>query len=428
MGTATSADDTLVHPQRKRLERLPVFELLVAFSLFPAVYTGADRLQPLEAVSPVTPYYLAFAAAMILGAAIVVREGSVDGRSVLVLGAAVAFVGWAALSLQWTVGTDAYAWQKLSRLAVINTTLLAFGLVLASSRRRVVAFGFVMGLVGVWLTLEAIYAVSVLETLPFATVGSETYLTHGRAIGFAVPIATYLAVSHPDRVIRTLCGLLVGLLVVGLLLVGSRGPFLAVVVALAGFAGLETAASFTRGSADRRTPVATLGLVTLVLGAVGGAFWMHGRVPWTFERLRTAGGDGESETRLFMFREALDLWRVRPVRGHGLGAFDVLTETVHTYPHNLLAEVLSELGLVGLVLVALVMVPPVMAALRARLASGDALYSALVALFVFAVVNAAFSFDLHGNRQLWFTAGLLALVWTESDGNRLDIQFSGSDR
>ncbi|WP_290813396.1 O-antigen ligase [Halovivax sp.] len=427
MSAQTTEDRVALRSAWSRLPRVPLFELLVAFSLFPAVYVGADRLQPVEAVAPASAYHLAVGGATVVAIAVFLYDRRVYPLSAFVLVAYLLFVGWAIYSLRWTVGNDGYTDYKLHRMIVFNTLLLAFGLVLAQSRRRVVAFGLVMGVVGLWLSAEAVYASYVLGEFAFVTVGSENYLTHGRAIGFAAPLLAYVLFAHPQYSLRVLAGALLAALVVGSMVAGGRGPFVAIVVALATFAILEGLAAGVQRRISARGLLATAAATVGVGAAVALAVRSLDGTPWAIERLLVARESDEAETRLFMLREAYGFWREEPLRGHGIGSYDVMTATVHDYPHNVVVEVLAELGLVGLALAALVVLPPLLACFYARFSGGDALYSALVALFVFMFVNASLSFDLHANRQLFFAAGLMALAWTEAEAGWLSRSFPRED-
>lgn len=398
---------------------LPLLEVLVAFSLFPAVYVGADRLAPLQQAAPVSFYYLTIGAGTLVALGVFLFDRRLYPLSLFVFVATLAFVGWAALSLRWTAETGGYHRYKLHRMIVFDTVLLGFGLVLAQSRRRIVAFALVMGVIGAWLSAEAVYASYVLDEFAFATVGSETYLTHGRAIGFAVPLLAYVLFSHEWLSVRLLAGGLVVAGILGSLTAGGRGPFIALIVALGVFVALETMAALASRRIDARRLVAASGVTVVVAGAVFLAVRSLGRTPWTLERLRTIGGASETETRRFMLVEAAELWLERPIRGHGIGSYAALTETVHQYPHNVVVETLAELGLVGFGLAALIVLPPLFASLAARFRGGNAMYSALVALFVFMFLNACFSFDLHSNRQLFFAVGLMAYGWTGANSGVL---------
>jgi O-antigen ligase len=79
------------------------------------------------------------------------------------------------------------------------------------------------------------------------------------------------------------------------------------------------------------------------------------------------------------------------------------------YPHNLLLEILAELGLVGLLLLLFHLVFALWL-LKPRLVGEDPLRLLVLALFVNTLVNAQVSEDLTGNRLLFAVLGLMALA------------------
>ncbi|MEX2613595.1 MAG: O-antigen ligase family protein [Gaiellaceae bacterium] len=86
------------------------------------------------------------------------------------------------------------------------------------------------------------------------------------------------------------------------------------------------------------------------------------------DRLFTVSGNGRAES----IRVAWDAARDRPVLGHGAGSYEYLwyeqrlDQSVIRDAHSLYAEMLAELGIVGLALLCLALLAPLGAAVRAR--------------------------------------------------------------
>ena len=86
------------------------------------------------------------------------------------------------------------------------------------------------------------------------------------------------------------------------------------------------------------------------------------------DRLFSISGNGREES----IRVAWDAARERPVVGHGAGSYEYIwyeqrpSEQVIRDAHSLYAEMLAELGIVGLVLLCLALLAPLAAAVRAR--------------------------------------------------------------
>jgi len=90
--------------------------------------------------------------------------------------------------------------------------------------------------------------------------------------------------------------------------------------------------------------------------------------------------------------------------GVGAGGFDPNSDTL--YPHNILLELASEEGLLGVVLVAALVVAAWRTRARFRIGRLSPEATLTGALLVFTLTEAFVSFDLNENRLLWFALGL----------------------
>lgn len=114
------------------------------------------------------------------------------------------------------------------------------------------------------------------------------------------------------------------------------------------------------------------------------------------------------DERFLLMGQALSLWVRHPLMGAGTGAFASVSSTA-LYPHNLLAEVLSENGILGLILLLWPVVASFVRVSRAPLRptiSGQILVTGIVTSFVGALLSS----DLNGQRALYaFVAAALAM-------------------
>lgn len=112
------------------------------------------------------------------------------------------------------------------------------------------------------------------------------------------------------------------------------------------------------------------------------------------ERLAQASANG----RLQHWDVALQAWRDAPVIGHGAGTYARDWASLRPYAqaaqdgHSLYFEVLGELGLIGLGLLALALAAPVVAMVRRR-SENRVLWSAALALYVTWLVRAGIDWD-----------------------------------
>lgn len=185
-------------------------------------------------------------------------------------------------------------------------------------------------------------------------------------------------------------------LAVVMVLSGSRGPLLGIVLVLA----LRTF-FFTRSSAGRKIALAAAGVAAIgVLIVV-----MPEEVRERFFQPVSREASGIVRLRLLaVVREALALMSGL---GTGTGGFSELLRMgdQRFYPHNLFAEVGIENGWPGLAALLLFLSLVVARAVRRR---SDARTLAALVPFLFALWNAQFSGDLLSNEWIWLFAGLIA--------------------
>ena len=191
--------------------------------------------------------------------------------------------------------------------------------------------------------------------------------------------------------------------------IGSRGPILSLVAAVA----------FTLVVLVVRSPgvlpplVIAIVIATAVLPLVPLPETSVARLQGLVQNpLGALEGDGRPR----LYREATALAREHPLLGVGAGGFrqysSVLTRKDLRYPHNIFLEAAAELGLAAAIAL-LLAVLAVLLALCRRLWSvrgqrDRMLLAVVTALLLFTLFNAQLSGDLNDNRAFW-TA--LALGW-----------------
>ncbi|HEX7118537.1 MAG TPA: O-antigen ligase family protein, partial [Longimicrobiales bacterium] len=197
-----------------------------------------------------------------------------------------------------------------------------------------------------------------------------------------------------------------------MLLSGGKGPLLSLVASLIVLIFL---AQKTRSLAVRALRMGAI-LLVLAAGAVAAFPFLpvavQERLMPTLSQTAYAGSIGARIDRMAhgwrMFREA-------PILGHGTGSF-VFGGQIGDYPHNILLELLSENGLIGLFLWTGLLCVGLLAVHRgirsqtrlSSVAQPTAVATAAVtALLVLSIVAAMFSFNIVGNSSIWFFLGML---------------------
>lgn len=136
--------------------------------------------------------------------------------------------------------------------------------------------------------------------------------------------------------------------------------------------------------------VSTFGKITFVRGGIDRVFsFLHGSIELS---------------RLEYWEASLRLFAENPLFGGGLGSFAMHFKGVdeRVYSHNVLLEISSELGLVGLVSFSVILIKPMMIWMRA----GAKTKSMTLPLLVLGALMATFSNDLPNQGVLFFAVGL----------------------
>ena len=121
--------------------------------------------------------------------------------------------------------------------------------------------------------------------------------------------------------------------------------------------------------------------------------------------------DRSAATREMVMVQAVQFWAGAPLIGNGVGSFPILEGWVadeKRHPHNIILEVLSDLGLVGLILFAAFLVSSLSSVKLHRLRV-DPLFRCVFLLAVFDLSFAMVGPDLSEHRLLYVMLGLLAL-------------------
>jgi O-antigen ligase len=318
-------------------------------------------------------------------------------------GLAVALLAVLAVS---SIETASPAYARLKILVYLTTNLVVFlaGFLLASSEvhggpeareRRLDRFGRAVVVLALLLGLAALLNIPLrlYEYRTRLSVFGTSPIWLGRTMGLALLIlAGRLLDGSSNR--RLLFGMTLVLAAV-LLLTGSRGPILGVPLAVA-----ATAAFATRFSTAARFRLAA-GLL------VAGALALLVMPPELRDRFLRPGTDISYATRMRLVQIVRDALAETPWTGIGTGGFSQLLHLgdIRAYPHNLLAEVLIENGIVGLTAVIAFVGLALARAVRGR---ADTRGLVLLACTLYALGNAMVSGDVTTNEWVWLFGGILA--------------------
>lgn len=228
--------------------------------------------------------------------------------------------------------------------------------------------------------------------------------------GALILIAAALTIRGTHLLHRTLWLALGVGLVVFMFATGSRGPFSAMVFALA---ALIVFVPVMREARFRS-------IVLLSFGSIAAYWWASSQQIVASDRAfawLTGERDTSTQTRISLWKSAVDYASVSPL-GAGWGGFANIAKAPSAlkYPHNLFLELYVEAGWI----IATILVGLVLASMwRLFRQALDPISAILFVLATFAFINAMVSGDINDNRLLWMLVGV---AWVPMSGSKTQAQ------
>lgn len=233
---------------------------------------------------------------------------------------------------------------------------------------------------------------------------SQNPIWFARDLGISLLATLYLFEISKKKLEKSIYIFFVLIMVFLIYIAGSRGPFLALLVSLCFYFFLLQGKGF---NSLKKSFFILLTLLALKLSITVAPEHIWNRMLNLFSRF-----DLTTFYRLRAFETAKDLFFENPIKGVGTAGFGNFS--VLAYPHNIVLELVSELGiLAGLAFIGLVVSAAYLGIklLRNKKVSFLELNSnkTFFAIFIFALINSQVSGAVHGNYQLWFA---IAGIWT----------------
>ncbi len=300
-------------------------------------------------------------------------------------------LGWAGLSLVWSVNR----YQTIVWLEVMGLSVAVFWLATAFGKNRQLRVAWLNGY-QVVATAAATWGLIIYLTQSYDRLTSSFYLPNPWA-AYVLPafLLSSWRYAKTGKRLNLVCAPILGM---ALVLADSRSAFLILVVAA--MVGLISGIDRKRWG---RIVLLAGGSLVLVGGANLSRHYVFHQTTLTQGARFGEAVKGESTSasdRIYYLKSSLAIWRDYPVLGTGAGTYGSVHPkyqyrviSASTNAHNFYAQTLSELGAVGLALVAIIFVALIRAAVgcfRTRKGRAIALVLALMLLHLALDVDASY--------------------------------------
>ena len=403
-----------------------IFSFEASFVLF--LFGGRYKNDPQFSWLPVDITVLFLLVSVATGVWVLYKRHFYFHRDSLILtGLFATFLAYSGLSYFWSPSST-YAVEKIGYLWVLTLwPFLACTIIISQDTARLRRFFFALLLLSSWILAESIGAF-----VGVATVGQQVdalgarYLGLGRVIGpGALILIAYAIAIVRSRKGRLLCFVGFAGYMATLLILGGRGPFLAASIPLLIplFYGIRP---YLRKGQIYIRKYAKPMLTAIIAGVVLGVMFASSEIFTTFARLLPllAGEIGDSASaRMQMYSQALDIWAEHPIFGAGIGGWPVLSGwgDQRMYPHNMILEVLSEFGIVGLALWGLPFAYALYKFIHRHIVGQDMWKILVLMVFANTMINAMLSGDITDNRIVFAAMGLCLYRSQETGGTSVRV-------
>lgn len=305
-----------------------------------------------------------------------------------------------------------YGVDKALRFVLLTGWAFFGAALLISGSLSLKRFSWAVATISTVMAIDALLSYPGVGQVSFVTAFGSNYIALARAagLGLLTTVALLLPMEQRPLVKLFLWGI-AALQLWAALSAGARGPVLALIFSILLFFALSVR-GFPRLRIERfslRLGVAAF-FICIVLAAMGQELFPT--LAFRSEIALTEGGTSVM-TRLSLYRAAIELWANSPIWGNGTGQFGIAVagEDIRLYPHNIVLELGAEVGLIGVLVFAtmiLVAFAKPLITLRAQKGLAKIATRYLLVACCFALMNALLSGDVNDNRILFTWIALLA--------------------
>lgn len=311
------------------------------------------------------------------------------------------FVGWASLSIIWSVDSDLSVSRVLTYVPILGVTLIMHDRLRGGRRLQLILLAFTVGcIVGIFDVLRQVpgsegQGVEGTNRLGAANADVNEF---GMTLAIGAAMALLLRTISTNRRVRLLCTFMMAMAPIVIFIAGSRGAILALLPPL-------IAVLISSGRRGGRYLAATLAMMTgLFVVAITIAPESNlERIEWLIDR---GSQDHSVETRSSLAQTGRDIFYDNALLGVGSAAFPTEAARTLGYPivaHSTPVSVAAELGIVGVALLFGGFVLAAQMAMRTARRELRVLWLAILGAWFVASATLTWEFT----KVTWFTLGIV---------------------
>lgn len=319
------------------------------------------------------------------------------------------------LSFFYSQNKELYTLKTL-KLILYTTPAFIYPFLLLDNKKSLERFLLTLSSLSVFVALlilpEILLRGSSVQHIGF---NNANYLSIGRTVSIGAIVLLFYNINNNTKTIKIITLISFIIVVFALFSSGSRMPILStmftliisiIYLILIGKLKMNKQANFIR------IAIISLGFVIVFIWA-----FIKGYFNTTITRfsvLLESGGGASALGRIDRFNEAFSMWLSNPILGQGFGSFgEFYANGTHDYPHNLFLEILSELGIVGIVVVCilfLLSIIEIRKLIKNENIRKSNLFMTVVAVFILTFLNSMVSGDINSNRIMFTFLSLIFVL------------------
>jgi len=311
-------------------------------------------------------------------------------------------------SLAYT-SSPIYGMDKFLRFITLGTLATFAPIFLFKNKKTLHRFFYTLIFTSSLMVVESI--ISSAGAFSFHMAFGSNYLALGRITGVSALVIIYYFLVKSGKKYKFLWTIILLLNLFGLLFGGGKAPVLSFFIVLMMIGALSFGLRMPKAKFYLlRISLFFLFCIILVFIFSPDIF---GALLARLNQLFTTPQESASLVqRLGLFKFALDALRIYPILGVGVGGFSNYTYGTDTsdYPHNIILEVASELGIVGFLLLIFLIgfCFFYLLSLRKKYKEKEKyfLITMVLALFIFMFLNSCVSGDINDNRLFFVWIGV----------------------